>query len=109
MAKRKCGFISTYRDDLEVSANLLVGDADILDNEDKKKGMFIKSVRIPTNGQSCSQKQHPVAKALEADVDAEIIRMTTERNDSKGFNSQAVAVHKKNGKNQCCPQLQDNL
>lgn len=93
---------------LAASANLLVSDADILGNEDNKKGMFIKSFRIPTNGQSCSQKQHPVTKALEADVDTEIIRMTTEWNDSKGFNSQAVTVHKKNGKNQCCPQLQDD-
>ena len=67
-----------------------------------EKGTFIKPVRIPTNGQSRSQRQQPIAQALEADVDDEINCMAAEGiietcHDPKGFNSPVFAVRKKNG------------
>ena len=50
-----------------------------------------------------AKKQHPIAQALEDDVDAEIARMASEGviepcNDPKGFNSPVFAIRKKNGK-----------
>ena len=55
-----------------------------------------------TNGQSRTQKQHPVAQALEADIDVEIKRMATESiiescTNPRGFNNPVFAVRKKNG------------
>ena len=89
--------------ELEATADLLISYADILGTDDNRRGTFIKPIRIPTNGQSRSQKQHPIAQALEGDVDAEIARMASEGviepcNDPKGFNSPVFAVRKKNGK-----------
>ena len=91
------------RSELEATADLLISYADILGTDDNRRGTFIKPIRIPTNGQSRSQKQHPIAQALEDDVDAEIARMASEGviepcNDPKGFNSPVFAVRKKNGK-----------
>lgn len=90
------------RDELEATANLLIRYADIIGTESSSKGTFIRPFRIPTNGQSRSQKQHPIAQALEADVDTEIKRMADEGiiencSDPKGFNSPVFAVRKKNG------------
>ena len=91
------------RSELEATADLLISYADILGTDDNRRGTFIKPIRIPTNGQSRSQKQHPIAQALEDDVDTEIARMASEGviepcNDPKGFNSPVFAVRKKNGK-----------
>ena len=88
------------RSELEATADLLISYADILGTDDNRRGTFIKPIRIPTNGQSRSQKQHPIAQALEDDVDAEIARMASEGviepcNDPKGFNSPVFAVRKK--------------
>lgn len=66
------------RDELEATANLLIRYADVIGTESSSKGAFIRPIRIPTNGQSRSQKQHPIAQALEADVDTEIKRMADE-------------------------------
>ena len=90
------------RDELEGVTNLLFRYTDILGTEDGDKGTFIRPVRIPTNGQSRSQRQHPITQALEADVDNKIDRMATEGiiepcHDPKGFNSPVFAVRKKNG------------
>ena len=91
------------RSELEATADLLISYADILGTDDNRRGTFTKPIRIPTNGQSRSQKQHPIAQALEDDVDAEIACMASEGviepcNDPKGFNSPVFAVRKKNGK-----------
>ena len=88
------------RSELEATADLLISYADILGTDDNRKGTFIKPIRIPTNGQSRSQKQHPIAQALEDDVDAEIARMASEGviepcNDPKGFNSPVFAEKRK--------------
>ena len=90
------------QDELEGVTNLLFRYIDILGTENGDKGTFIRPVRIPTNGQSRSQRQHPIAQALEADVDDGIDRMATEGiiepcHDPKGFNSPVFAVRKKNG------------
>ena len=90
------------RDELEATADLLIRYTDIIGTENGIKGTFIRAVRIPTNGQSRAQKQHPVAQALEADIDAEIKRMATEGiiescTHPRGFNSPVFAVRKKNG------------
>lgn len=90
------------RDELGATADLLIRYADIIGTNNSEKGTFIRPVRIPTNGQSRNQKQHPIAQALEADVDAEINRMANEGviekcTDPKGFNSPVFAVRKKNG------------
>ena len=58
-------------DKLEATADL-IRYADIIGTKNGIKGTFIRAVCIPTNGQSHAQKQHPVAQALEADIDAEI-------------------------------------
>ena len=94
--------IPPNRDELEGMTNLLLRNIDILGTENEDKGTFIRPVQIPTNGQSRSQRQHPIAQALEADVDDEIDRMATERiiepcHNPKGFNSPVFAVRKKNG------------
>ena len=91
------------RDELEALVNLLLHYKDIIGTDDGEKGTFIKPVRIPTNGQSRNQRQHPIAQALEEDVDAEIMNMATRGiiepcEDPKGFNSPVFAVRKKNGK-----------
>ena len=90
------------RDELENVTDLLLRYIDILGTENGEKGTFIKPDRIPTNGQSRSQRQHPVAQALEADVNDEIDYMAAEGiietcHDPKGFNSPVFAVCKKNG------------
>ena len=90
------------RDELDATADLLIRYADIIGTENSIKGTFIRAVRIPTNGQSRAPKQHTIAQALEADIDAEIKRMATEGiiesyTNSRGFNSSVFAVHKKNG------------
>lgn len=90
------------RDELEATADLIIRFADIMGTEKGEKGTFIRPVRIPTNGQSRCQKQHPIAQALEADVDAEIMHMAAREiiepcKDPKGFNSPVFAVRKKNG------------
>lgn len=64
---------------------------------------LIKLVRIPTNGQSRSEKQHPIAQAKEADIETKITHITTgwiteSCDDPKSFNSPAFAVRKKNDK-----------
>ena len=51
------------RSELEATADLLISYADILGTDDNRRGTFIKPIRIPTNGQSRSQKQHPIAQA----------------------------------------------
>ena len=89
-------------DELEGVTNLLFRYIDILGTENRVKGTFIRQVQIPTNGQSCSQRQHPIAQTLEADVNNEIDRMATEGiiepcHDTKGFNSPVFAIRKKNG------------
>ena len=91
------------RSELEATADLLISYADILGTNNNRRGTFIKSIRIPTNGQFRSQKQHPTAQVLEDDIDAEIARMASEGviepcNDPKGFNSPVFAVREKNGK-----------
>ena len=48
-------------DELEAKADLLIRDADIIGTENSIKGTFIRAVRIPTNAQSHTEKQHPVA------------------------------------------------
>ena len=88
-------------DELETTADLLVRYADIIGTENGIKGTFIRAVCISTNSQSRSQKQHPVAQALEADINAEIKRMATEGitescTNPRGFNSPVFSVHKKN-------------
>lgn len=90
------------RDELEATTNLLIRYADIIGTENGDKGTFIRPIRIPTNGQSRSQKQHPIAQALEEEVNAEIGRMASKGiieacSDPKGFNSPVFAVRKKNG------------
>ena len=83
--------------------DLLSRYIDIIGIENGEKGTFIiKPVRIPTNDQSRSQRQHPIVQALEADVDDEINRMVAEGiietcHDPKVFNSSVFAVCKKNG------------
>ena len=67
------------------------------------KGTFFRAVRIPTNGQSRAQKQHPVAQALEADIDAEIRHMVTEGiiescTNYRGFNSPVSLNARKTGR-----------
>lgn len=47
------------RSEPEATTDLLIGYADILGTDDNNKGTFIRPIRIPTNGQSRSQKQHP--------------------------------------------------
>ena len=89
-------------DELEATADLLIRYADIIGTENDMKGPFIRAVRIPINGQSRALKQHPVAQALEADIDAEIKCMATESiiescTNPRGFNSPVFAVRKKNG------------
>lgn len=49
------------------------------------------------------KKHHPIAQALEADIEAKITHITTggiteSCDDPKGFNSPIFAVRKKNGK-----------
>ena len=90
------------RDELEATADLLIHYADIIGTENGIRGTFIRAVCIPTNGQTRAQKQHPVAQALEPDIDAEIKRMATEGiiescTNPRGFKSPVFAVHKKNG------------
>ena len=90
------------RNELEGVTNLLLRYIDILGTENGDKGTFIRPVRIPTNGQLRSQRQHPITQALEADVDVEIDRMATEGiiepcHDPKGFNSPVFAERKNNG------------
>ena len=65
-------------DELEATADLLIRYADIIGTENSIKGTFIRVVHISTNSQSRAPKQHPVAQALEADIDAEIKCMATE-------------------------------
>ena len=89
------------RDELEATADILIRYADIIGTEYGIKGTFIRAVRIPTNGQSRAQKQHPVAQALKADIDAEIKCMVTEGIiesciNPRGFNSPVFTVRKKN-------------
>ena len=89
-------------DELEATEDLLIRYADIIGTENDMKGPFIRAVRIPINGQSRALKQHPVAQALEADIDAEIKRMATEGiiescTNTRDFNSLVFAVRKKNG------------
>ena len=90
------------RDELEATADQLIHYTNIIDTENGIKGTFIRAVCIPTNSQSHAQKQHPVAQALEADINAEIKRMATEGiiescTNPRGFNSPVFTVHKKNG------------
>lgn len=61
-----------HYDELEATANLLINYINILSTEDDKKGTFIKPVCISNNGQSCIQKQHPIAQMLEANINNEI-------------------------------------
>ena len=80
------------RDELEQVADLLIDYQDIIGTEGSEKGTFIRPVRIPMTGASKSQKQHPIAQVMEADVNAEIQRMLSEGiielcKDPKGFNS----------------------
>ena len=89
------------RDELEVTADLPIRYAYIIGNENGIKGTFIRVVRIPTNGQSRAPKQHLVAQALEADIDAEIKPMATEGiiescTNPRSFNRPVFAVRKKN-------------
>ena len=89
------------RDSLEATADLLIRYADVIGTENGIKGTFIRAVRIPTNRQSRTPKQHSVAQALEADIDAEIKRMATvgineSSTNPRGFNSLVLAVRKKN-------------
>ena len=88
------------RDKLEAAANLLIRYANIIGTEDGNQGIFIRTVRIPTNGQWRAPKQHPVPQAVDVDMDAEMKHMATERIiesciDSKSFNSPVFAVCKK--------------
>ena len=83
-------------------ANLFIRYANIINTKDVNKSIFIQAVYIPTNSQSCTQKQHLVPQALETDIDAEMKYMATESIiesciDPKGFNSPIFDVHKKNG------------
>ena len=79
---------------------LLLCYIDILGTENGEKGTFIKPVRIPNNGQSRSQRQHPIAQALEADFNDEAAEEIIETcHDPKCFNSPVFAVRKKNGTN----------
>ena len=89
------------RDELENVTDLLLLFIDILGTENGEKGIFIKPVRIPTNGQSRSQRQHPIAQVLKADVNNQIDCMAAEGiieicHNPKGFNSPVFAVRKKN-------------
>ena len=90
------------RDELEATADLLIHYTDIIGTENGIKGTFIWAVDITTNSQSRAPKQHPVAQALEADIDAEIKRMATEGiiescTNPRGFNSPVFTACKKNG------------
>ena len=66
------------RDELEATADLLIRYADIISTKKRIKGTFIRAVRIPTKCQSHAPKQHLVAQAMEADINAEIKRMAAE-------------------------------
>ena len=90
------------RDELEATADLFIRYADIIGTENGIKGTFIRAVCILSNGQSRVPKQHLVAQALEADINAEIKRMASEGiiescTNPRGFNSLVFAVRKKNG------------
>ena len=59
------------RDELDATTDILIHYVHIINTKNHIKGTFIRAVRIPTNSQSRAPKQHPVAQALEADIDAE--------------------------------------
>ena len=82
--------------------DLLMKYPDVIGDE-TQPGLFIKPVKIPTNGQSKSIPKNHVPQALEESVSEEITNMLKHGiievcNDPKGFNSPVYAVTKSNGK-----------
>ena len=99
---KKVNLPGTFKkNELEALTDVLIKHSDVLGNE-TDPGTFIRSVALPTNGQSKSVGQFPIAEALRERFDAEIHKMEREGiiepcSDPKGFNSPAFPVLKKNG------------
>ena len=77
------------KNELEALTDVLIKHSEVLGNEDDP-GTFIRSVALPTNGQSKSVGQFPIAEALRERFDNEIKKNGTRRYHRTLFRSQRL-------------------